>query len=140
MLERAEKVTISKGEYTKIGYARFADDLVIAVSSHPSMDWLLPKVLKRLKEELNKIQVKVNREKTKIVNLEHKGETINFLGFTIKRKRNRSGKWGILVVPQMKKRTRLLHKIKEVIRKHRTTGLFETMIAEMNSVLRGWVN
>lgn len=140
MLEKAKKVTMSKGRYTEIEYARFADDLVIAVSSHPSMNYLLPKVIKRLKEELNKIQVKVNKEKTKIVNLDIKGETISFLGFTLKRKQNLSGKWGVLAVPQMKKRTKLLHKIKEVIRKHRTTGLFKTMIADINSILRGWVN
>ncbi|ADL12777.1 group II intron reverse transcriptase/maturase [Acetohalobium arabaticum] len=139
MLERAKEVTKSKGKYTELEYARFADDIVIAVSSHPSMNWLLSKVIQRLKEELDKIKVKVNKEKTKVVNLE-KGERISFLGFTLKRRKTFSGKWGVLTVPQMKKRTALLQKIKEVIKRHRTTGIFELMITELNTILRGWVN
>ncbi|AGB41419.1 Retron-type reverse transcriptase [Halobacteroides halobius DSM 5150] len=139
MLERATEVTKSKGRYTEVEYARFADDIVIAVSSHYSMNWLLPKVMKRLKEEFNKIQVKINKEKTKIVNLEE-GDSINFLGFTIKRRKTFSGKWGVLTTPQIKKRTKLLQKIREVVKKHRTTGIFESMIEELNSVLRGWIN
>ncbi|MCK8828586.1 group II intron reverse transcriptase/maturase [Natroniella acetigena] len=139
MLEKAKEVTMSKGKYTEIEYARFADDIVIAVSSHSSMKWLLPKVIKRLKEELNKIQVKVNQEKTKVVNLE-KGARISFLGFTLKRRRTFSGKWGVLTTPQIKKRTKVLQKIKEVIKRHRTSGIFEIMIKEINSILRGWVN
>ncbi|MBM7624270.1 retron-type reverse transcriptase [Sporohalobacter salinus] len=106
------------------------------------------KMLERAKEvtkskgkytELDKIKVKVNKEKTKVVNLE-KGERISFLGFTLKRRKTFSGKWGVLTVPQMKKRTALLQKIKEIIRKHRTTGIFEMMITELNAILRGWVN
>ncbi len=139
MLERAKEVTKSKGIYTELEYARFADDIVVLVSSHPSMNWLLPKVIRRLKEELNKLKVKINKKKTKIVNLEE-GERFNFLGFTIKRRRTYSGKWGVLTVPQTKKRTKLLKKIKEVIRKHRRTGIVEMMIAELNKILRGWVN
>ncbi|MBM7558238.1 reverse transcriptase domain-containing protein, partial [Halanaerobacter jeridensis] len=139
MLERATEATKSKGRYTEVEYARFADDIVIAVSSHQGMTWLLPKVVKRLKEELDKIQVKVNKEKTRVVNLE-KGDSINFLGFTIKRRKTFSGKWGVLTTPQIKKRTKLLQKVKEVVQRHRTTGIFAGMIGELNSVLRGWVN
>nr|WP_245547388.1 reverse transcriptase domain-containing protein [Halobacteroides halobius] len=80
MLERATEVTKSKGRYTEVEYARFADDIVIAVSSHYSMNWLLPKVMKRLKEEFNKIQVKINKEKTKIVNLEE-GDSRNCFSY-----------------------------------------------------------
>ncbi|WP_245579472.1 group II intron reverse transcriptase/maturase [Halonatronum saccharophilum] len=139
MLEKAKEVTKSKGKYTEIEYARFADDIIIAVSSHPSMNWLLPKVIMRLKEELKKIKVKINKEKTKVVNLE-KGEAINFLGFKMKRRRTFKGKWSVLTIPQSKKRTQLLEKIKRVIKEHRRTGIFEMMISDLNRILRGWVN
>jgi len=103
------------------------------------MNWLLPQVINRLKEELEKIKVKINKDKTNILNLEEGGK-LNFLGFTIKRRKTLSGKWGVVTVPQIKKRTLLLKKIKELVKKNRTVGIFEKMIKEINSVLRGWVN
>ena len=39
MLERAKEVT-RNGRWTAIEYARFADDLVILVDSHPRHRWL----------------------------------------------------------------------------------------------------
>jgi hypothetical protein len=39
MLERAKEVT-RYGKYTGVEYARFADDLVILIDSHPRHDWL----------------------------------------------------------------------------------------------------
>ena len=68
MLEKAKEVTMAKGKYTEIEYVRFADDIAIAVSSHPSMNGLLEKIIMRLKEELGKLKVKINREKSKVVN------------------------------------------------------------------------
>ena len=44
-------------------YARFADDLVILVSSHRRQHWLRQAVEKRVREELAKLEVEVNEEK-----------------------------------------------------------------------------
>ena len=63
MLERAKEVT-RYGKYTSIEYARFADDLVILIDAHPRHDWLMRAVEKRLREELAKLQVEVNEEKS----------------------------------------------------------------------------
>jgi RNA-directed DNA polymerase len=38
MLEKAIATT-RRGQYTHVQYARFADDLVILVDSHPRHDW-----------------------------------------------------------------------------------------------------
>src|SRR5712664_3925784 len=51
MLERATTVT-REGVYTRVDYARYADDLVILVDWHPRHDWLLRAVHRRLREEL----------------------------------------------------------------------------------------
>lgn len=139
MLEKAKEVTKCKGKYTEIEYVRFADDIAIAISSHPSMNWVLEKVIKRLKEEFGKLQVKINKEKSKVVNLEQ-GKSIDFLGFTIKRIKNRNGKWGLLTVPKASKRKELITKIKEIVNKNRSIGLLSLLINELNAVLRGWVN
>ena len=68
MLERAKEVT-RNGKYTYIEYARFADDLVILIDAHPRQDWLLPAVEKRLREEVAALQVEINEEKSRIVDL-----------------------------------------------------------------------
>jgi RNA-directed DNA polymerase len=91
MLERAKVVTQHNG-WTAVEYARFADDLVILVSSHPRQQWLRPAVEKRLREEWAKLQVEVNEEKSRRVDLE-RGESFGFLGFEFRRVRSRRGRW-----------------------------------------------
>jgi RNA-directed DNA polymerase len=51
MLERAKEVT-REGEWTRIQYARFADDLVVLVDGQPPHERLLRQVNGRLREEL----------------------------------------------------------------------------------------
>ena len=79
MLERAKETT-RKGRYTYVEYVRWADDLVILVDAYQRHDWLLAAVDKRLREEFERLQVEVNEDKSRIVNLA-KGESFGFLGF-----------------------------------------------------------
>ena len=72
MLERAIATT-RRGQYTHVQYARFADDLVILVDSHPRHDWLMKAVERRLREEVAKLRVEINEEKSRTVDLS-KGE------------------------------------------------------------------
>jgi RNA-directed DNA polymerase len=67
-LERAKEVT-REGEWTRIQYARFADDLVVLVDGQPRHDRLLRQVDGRLREELAKLEVEVNEEKSRAVDL-----------------------------------------------------------------------
>jgi RNA-directed DNA polymerase len=83
MLERAIATT-RYGRYTAVQYARFADDLVILIDSHPRHEWLLKAVDKRLREEVAKLRVEINEDKSRIVNLA-KGESFSFLGFEYRR-------------------------------------------------------
>jgi RNA-directed DNA polymerase len=78
MLERAKETTRC-GKYTYIEYARFADDLVILIDAYSRHDWLMAAVEKRLREELAKLQVEINEEKSRIVDL-GRGESFGFLG------------------------------------------------------------
>ena len=79
MLERAREVT-RNGKYTYVEYARFADDLVVLIDAYKRHDWLMGAVTKRLREEFAKLQVEINDEKSRTVNLE-RGESFGFLGF-----------------------------------------------------------
>jgi RNA-directed DNA polymerase len=68
MLERAKEVT-RNGKYTYIEYARFADDLVVLIDAYKRHDWLIGAVTKRLREEFGKLQVEINDEKSRTVDL-----------------------------------------------------------------------
>jgi len=137
MLERAKEVTRREGR-TVIEYARFADDLAVLVNSDSRHDWLGKAVEKRLREEFAKLDVEVNEEKSRKVDLTQ-GESFGFLGFEFRRIRSRRGRWMPLRTPKGKKRTALLRKLKEVFRRHHSRPV-GGLIAEINPILRGWVN
>src|SRR6266852_1122539 len=137
MLEKAIETTRC-GQYTQVQYARFADDLVILISSHPKQDWVVRAMEKRLREELAKLKVEINEEKTRMVNLS-KGESFGFLGFEFRLVRSRKGKWRAHFVPKMKKRTALLRKLKAIFQRFVSQPV-SRVIKEINPILRGWVN
>lgn len=137
MLEKAIATT-RRGQYPNIQYARFADDLVVLIDSHPRHDWLIGAVEKRLREELAKLRVEINEEKSRKVDLT-KGESFGFLGFEFRRIRSRKGKWRAHFVPKLKKRTALLRKLKEIFRRYVSQPVGR-VIELINPILRGWVH
>ena len=137
MLERAKEVT-RQGRYTYIEYARFADDLVILVDGFRKWEWLLKAAYKRLMEEFEKLDVQMNQDKTRIVDLT-RDETFSFLGFDYRRVKTRRGVWGVRITPRMKARTVLLRKLKDVFRRHQSQPV-DRIIYLINPILRGWVN
>ena len=137
MLERAKAVT-ANGTHTYVEYARYADDLVILVNNDRRQDWLVEAVRQRLREELAKLDLRLNEEKSRIVDLS-RGESFGFLGFDFRRVRSLRGRWRPQYTPKPKKRTALLQKLKAVFRRSRSQPV-EELIAEINPKLRGWVN
>jgi RNA-directed DNA polymerase len=137
MLEQAKAVTRYR-QLTLVEYARFADDMVVLVNAHPKQRWLREAVEKRLREELGKLEVEVNEDKTCRVELS-RGESFGFLGFEFRRVRSRSGRWMPLYRPQTKKRTALLRRLKVFFRGLRSQPVAR-VIEVINPVLRGWVN
>lgn len=138
MLEKAKEVT-SNGSYKNVEYVRFADDLTVLVSSHPTQQWIISAIVKRIKEELQKIQVEVNINKTKIVDLRKEKSNTIFLGFVFKRIKSTKGKWFPLVTPKMKARTKLLSKVKLIFRQHISQPI-HIIIDKINPILQGWAN
>ena len=136
MLERAKETT-RNGQYTYIEYARYADDLVVLIDAFQRHDWLLTAVMKRLREEFAKLDVEMNEEKSKIVDL-GRGESFGFLGFDFRRTRSQRGVWRAQYTPKLKKRTALLRKLKETFRCFQSQPL-DRVVELINPVLRGWV-
>src|SRR5262249_16348609 len=91
MLERAKQVT-REGRFQRVKYARYADDLVVVVEGFPSFEKLLGQVNRRIREELAKLHVEINEEKSRMVDLA-KNESFGFLGFDFRRIPTRNGKW-----------------------------------------------
>jgi RNA-directed DNA polymerase len=138
MLERAKEVT-RNGIYTYVEYVRFADDLVVLIDVHPRHAWLLRAVTKRLREESAKLEVEVNEEKSRTVDLDC-AESFGFLGFDFRRLRSfRKRVWRAHYTPKLKKRTALLRKLKEVFRRYQSQPV-DRVVQLINPVLRGWVN
>jgi RNA-directed DNA polymerase len=139
MLERAKEVT-RYGKYTGIEYARFADDLVILVDAHPRHDWLMTAVEKRLRKELAALQVEVNEEKSRIVDL-GRGESFGFLGFDFRRIRSGRGVWRAHFTPKLKKRTAPLRKLKDAFHRHQSQPVDQLDQPDptwLGELLRGW--
>jgi len=135
MLEKAKEIT-KQGKYINIEYARFADDLVICVNDY--YRWLTKAAYRRLVSELAKLKVKLNKDKTKIVDLT-KGNTFSFLGFVYRRVKTAKGKFSVAIVPKIKARTTLLRKLKEIFARFVSQPV-SRVIYLINPILRGWVN
>ena len=134
-IEKAKEIT-KQGKYINIEYARFADDLVICVNDY--YRWLTKAAYRRLVSELAKLKVKLNKDKTKIVDLT-KGNTFSFLGFVYRRVKTAKGKFSVAIVPKIKARTTLLRKLKEIFARFVSQPV-SRVIYLINPILRGWVN
>jgi RNA-directed DNA polymerase len=136
MLERAKETT-RNGQYTYIEYARYADDLVVLIDAFQRHDSLLTAVMKRLREEFAKLDVEINEDKSRVVDL-GRDESFGFLGFDFRRTRSQRGVWRAQYTPKLKKRTALLRKLKETFRCFQSQPL-DRVVELINPVLRGWV-
>ncbi len=135
MLEKAKEVT-RQGKYINIEYVRFADDIVILVNDY--YKWLTEAAYRRLIAELAKLKVKVNSDKTKVVDLTRK-DIFSFLGFVYRRVKTRKGKWAVVFIPKIKARTTLLRKLKDIFARFVSQPV-SRIIYLINPILRGWVN
>ena len=137
MLERATDAT-RQGKDTYLAYVRFADDLVILGDAYRRHDWRLQAVDRRLREELARLQVTINEEKSRTIDLA-RGGSFGVLGFEFRRVRSHRGVWRANDVPKMKARTALLRKLKVIFRRFRSQPL-ERVVCLINPILRGWVH
>lgn len=137
MLEKAVETT-RRGKSTSVQYARFADDMVILIDAERRNDWLVKAVNRRLREELAKLRVVVNEDKSRMVDLKQ-GDSFTFLGFEYRRVLSLKRKWRPYYAPKLKKRTALFEKLREVFRQH-VSWPVKKVIEKINPILRGWVN
>lgn len=128
-------VNKASGIFRKYGVeiVRYADDFVLMGSKIPE------EVINYLKGLLNRMKLKINEEKSRMVN--GYKESFNFLGFTFRYSQDIHGRekkyWNITPSEKSQK------KVRENIRKYlRNNGYKEPeLIArELSAIIRGWIN
>jgi len=127
-----------RGPYqmAKACLVRYADDLVI-LARH-----IDPQIRDWVRETLEgQLGLKLNRDKTHVVQMSNKGESLDFLGFTFRYDRDLKGRsWHYLnVFPSQNAVKRLKDKVRFKTGSGYKRPLLET-VQEVNVILRGWSN
>jgi RNA-directed DNA polymerase len=113
----------------------------VLVSSHPKARHWAPKVERRLREELGKLDLTINEEKSRIVDF-GAGEPFDYLGYTFRLvdgERPPKMKM-VLARPRKKKRTEFLRALGDTMRKYLHRPVGEVVRRIVNPRVRGWVN
>jgi RNA-directed DNA polymerase len=112
--------------------------MVVLVDGHPRWQSHIGEIQRRLDEELKTIEVEVNREKTRLVDV-RQGGAFGFLGFDLREAKNRLGRRFILRTPMKKKQSELLRRVGRILKfsQHRK---FKEVLERIRPVIAGWVN
>jgi RNA-directed DNA polymerase len=126
-----------EGRWDRVLY-RYADDMVILVDGYPQWQPHVGMIQRQLGQELRKVQIEINEEKTKVVDFSS-GGSFGFLGFDLRVGRNRFGKQFVLRTPMRKKQSELLKRVGRTLKYSRHRKLDEVM-DRLRPVIVGWVN
>jgi RNA-directed DNA polymerase len=127
-----------EGRWERVVYTRYADDMVVLVDGYPQWQPHVAMIEKRLEEELRKVQIEINEEKTRVVDF-GSGGSFGFLGFDFRVGRNRFGKRFVLRTPMRKKQSELVKRVGRILKFSRHRKLKE-VLEQIRPVIMGWVN
>jgi RNA-directed DNA polymerase len=127
-----------EGKWERVIYTRYADDMVVLVDGYPRWQPHVAIIKRRLEEELKKVEVEINEEKTRVVDF-GSGGSFGFLGFDLREGRNRLGKRFVLRTPKKKKQSELLRRVGLILKFSRHRSL-KDVLEMIRPVIVGWVN
>ena len=127
-----------EGKWERVIYTRYADDMIILVDGYRQWQPHVAVIKRRLAEELKKVDVEVNDEKTRVVDYAS-GGSFGFLGFDLREGRNRFGKRFVLRTPMRKKQSELVRRVGTILKFSRHRKLRE-VLEQIRPVIVGWVN
>jgi RNA-directed DNA polymerase len=127
-----------EGKWERVIYTRYADDMVVLIDGYRQWQPHVAVIRKRLEVELKKVEVEINEEKTRIVDVSA-GGSFGFLGFDLREAKNRLGKRFILRTPKKKKQSELLRRVGRILKFSRHRKLPE-ILERIRPVIVGWVN
>jgi RNA-directed DNA polymerase len=123
------------GRWANAKLVRYADDFVVLAryQSRQLVNWI-----EGLLE--GRFQLTVNREKTQIVKLHEPGQSLNFLGFTLRYDRDLFGrdKRYLNIFPSAKAMTRAHDRVRELTGPKRCFVPIREMIDDINRWSKGW--
>ena len=126
------------GGWERVLYTRYADDMVILVDGYPQWQPHVEMIRERLNQELKKVEIEINEEKTRVVDI-GQGGSFGILGFDIRAGRNRFGKKFVLRTPMRKKQSELIRRVRMILKYSRHRKLKE-VLEKIRPVIVGWVN
>lgn len=113
-------------------FIRYADDFVVLCRGNPE------RVLRGIKAVLGYLELKLNEEKTRVVDV--RKESFKFLGFRIEVKRNpKTAKTFPLIRPSKESLKSIKAEIKALTCRKNLRLPKEVVIKKLNEVVRGWV-
>jgi RNA-directed DNA polymerase len=127
-----------EGKWERVIYTRYADDRVVLVDGYPQWRVHVCVIKQRMEEELKKVDVEINKEKTRVVDL-GAGGSFGFLGFDLREARNRLGKRFVLRTPMKKKQSELVRRIGRILKFSRHRKL-KDVLELSRPIIVGWVN
>jgi len=123
------------GRWANAKLVRYADDFVVLAryQSRQLVNWIEGMLEGRFR-------LTVNREKTQIVKLHEPGQTLNFLGFTLRYDRDLFGRSRryLNVFPSTKAMARAHEKLRELTGAKRCFVPIREMIDDLNRWTKGW--
>jgi len=125
------------GRWANAKLVRYADDFVVLARYQSGQ---LIRWIENLLE--GRLRLTINREKTRLVNLQMPGESLTFLGFTFRYDRDRYGRLHryLNLFPSTKAVARARDRIRELTNSQRCFVPIPQVIDDLNRWSRGWKN
>jgi len=120
------------GQWANARLVRYADDFVICAR------YVGDRITGWLDGVMARLGLTLNREKTRVVRLGPDGQTVDFLGFTIRVAPSRFGGVFGVVTPSHDSVLRGMRKLSELTGPDRGFVPIQDMIGQVNVFLRGW--
>lgn len=124
-------------QFAKAKIVRYADDFVVLAryQGQRLRDWLVATLEQRF-------ELTINREKTKVVNLNHPQTSLDFLGYTFRYDRDLHGRAHryLNIIPSRKAMAKARDAIRTMTRPQRCFMPIIEMIDEINVWQQGWTN
>ena len=96
------------------------------------------KALEKVREILGRLDLRLNEDKTRVVDLGQKGQGFDFLGYTHRARPTRQGRHRLERWPGTKAERRMTAKIKARLLSPFLPSNLPDVVGELNSLLRGW--
>jgi RNA-directed DNA polymerase len=122
-------------QWAKARLVRYADDFIVMARYQGSQ--LIATVESLLEEWLG---LKINRDKTRVVELQNEGAQLDFLGYTFRYERGQWGRSYLRLEPSHKAVQRERAKLHELTSSQFNWKPVPDLIADLNRHLKGWAN